>query len=54
VCGVSWLALRLGVDAGRAMELGLVPFVIGDLLKVGLAALALPAAWRLVEHSDAR
>lgn len=48
--GVAWLAWSLGVDGTRAMELGLVPFVIGDLVKVLLAGLALPAAWRIAER----
>jgi biotin transport system substrate-specific component len=46
VTGVAWLAASLGVGAVEAMELGLVPFVVGDLLKAVLAGLALPAAWR--------
>lgn len=48
--GVTWLAWSLGVDATRAMELGLVPFVVGDVLKALLAGMALPAAWRLAER----
>jgi biotin transport system substrate-specific component len=41
--GVLWLASLVGL--GRALELGLVPFLWGDLLKAGLAfALALGAA----------
>jgi biotin transport system substrate-specific component len=47
VFGVAWLARSLGIDAIRAMELGLVPFVIGDLLKIVLAGVTLPVAWRL-------
>ena len=31
------------------MGLGLTPFVIGDLVKVALAGVLLPAAWRLTE-----
>jgi len=46
--GVTWLAHSVGVSAIEAMELGLVPFVIGDLVKIALAGVALPAAWRLV------
>jgi biotin transport system substrate-specific component len=48
--GVTWLAADLGMPATEAMELGLVPFVIGDLLKAGLAGALLPAAWRAVKH----
>lgn len=48
LCGVGWLAGFLDVGAVRAMELGLVPFVVGDLVKVALAGVLLPTAWRLV------
>ena len=47
--GVTWLAAELNISAVEAMELGLVPFVIGDLLKVGLAGALLPAAWKLAD-----
>lgn len=43
--GVSWLANSLGVDVPRALELGAWPFLIGDALKIALAAGLLPAAW---------
>lgn len=49
--GVTWLAWSLGVDATRAMELGLVPFVVGDVMKALLAGMALPAAWRLADRT---
>jgi biotin transport system substrate-specific component len=45
--GVPWLANSLGVDLGKAIELGARPFVGGDVIKVVLAAGLLPAAWRL-------
>ena len=54
-CGVLWLAAALGVPVqapGRtfndALEFGLYPFAVGDVLKVLLAAAALPAAWNLL------
>ena len=47
-CGVPWLAAVLDVSWGKAAELGLVPFVAGDLAKAALAGTVLPAAWRLV------
>ncbi|GLZ11837.1 biotin synthase [Actinomadura sp. NBRC 104425] len=46
--GVPYLMAALGVDLGRALELGVTPFLVGDALKVLLAAGLLPAAWRLV------
>lgn len=48
VFGLTWLAHTLDVGIARAMELGLAPFVIGDLVKVVLAGVALPAAWSLL------
>ena len=46
--GVPWLAAAIDVPLLEAFELGLYPFVIGDLLKLLLAAGLLPAAWKLV------
>ncbi len=45
--GVPWLMAALGVGLEEGLELGLYPFVIGDTLKLLLAAAFLPAAWRL-------
>lgn len=45
--GVSWLANSLGVDFQSALELGAWPFLVGDALKIALAAGLLPAAWWL-------
>jgi len=48
--GLPWLAWKLGTDTETTLELGLYPFVIDDVLKLYLAALLLPAAWRIVDH----
>ena len=47
-CGVTWLAIILG-SFSKAITLGLVPFLIGDVIKLIAASLALPAAWKLVK-----
>lgn len=47
VCGVSWLAV-VTKSFGTAIKVGLLPFLIGDAIKLVAAALALPAAWKLV------
>ncbi len=47
--GLPWLMRALDVPLGRALELGLAPFVIGDTLKLLAAAGLLPGAWRLVK-----
>ena len=44
--GVGWLAHSLHVTTAKALELGLYPFVPGDLIKLYLAAAILPTAWR--------
>ncbi|HVM11141.1 MAG TPA: biotin transporter BioY [Actinomycetota bacterium] len=46
--GVPWLAQAIDVPLREAMVLGLFPFLIGDALKLVVAAGALPLAWRLV------
>ncbi|MBW3573480.1 MAG: biotin transporter BioY [Actinobacteria bacterium] len=48
--GVTWLAHVLDVGAATAVEKGLAPFVIGDVLKLAAAGALLPAAWRLAGH----
>ncbi len=46
--GLPWLALELNTGLEETLELGFYPFVIGDLLKLYLAAALLPTAWRLI------
>ena len=48
--GVPWLAHIANVGGQRAAELGSYPFIAGDLAKVALAGLALPASWKLVRR----
>jgi biotin transport system substrate-specific component len=47
LCGLPWLAHSLGTGLAKTLELGLYPFVAGDMVKLYLAAALLPAAWRL-------
>lgn len=47
VFGVAWLGVVVG-SVGKAVELGLLPFVIGDAVKLVAAAVALPSAWKMV------
>lgn len=46
--GLPWLASAIGTSIEGALPFGLYPFVIGDTIKLLLAAGALPIAWRLV------
>ncbi|WP_107068107.1 biotin transporter BioY [Streptomyces sp. CT34] len=45
--GVPFLALGTGMPLGKAVAVGMVPFLLGDALKIALAMGALPAAWKL-------
>lgn len=49
-CGVTWLKASLGVSWSTAIALGLTPFLIGDAIKVTLAAGLFPTTWRLVRE----
>lgn len=44
--GLPWLATFVGWES--VLKVGLFPFILGDLLKVILAAVALPQAWAWV------
>ena len=46
-CGVAWLSVVVG-GVAKALTLGVLPFLPGDAIKLVAAALALPAAWRLI------
>ena len=49
VCGLAWLGTVIGWDK-PVLQLGLYPFVIGDLLKAALAACLVYAGARLVRR----
>ena len=46
--GVPWLALALHKSPAEAIALGFTPFVIGDAIKLAIAAGIFPFAWWLV------
>ena len=54
--GVPWLAASLDVSLSEALSLGMYPFLLGDALKLLIAAGLLPTAWALVrrDRSDRR
>jgi biotin transport system substrate-specific component len=43
--GASWLAVSLELSPGTAFQLGVEPFLVGDLIKLALAGALLPGAW---------
>ena len=48
VCGLTWLSIVLG-SFSKAIVAGLIPFLIGDAVKLIAASLVLPGAWKLVK-----
>jgi biotin transport system substrate-specific component len=50
VVGVPWLMAMTHSDFGAALSMGVRPFLVGDALKVLLAAGLLPGAWRLARR----
>ena len=50
--GTVWLSYDLGVPTSKAIEYGVTPFLVGEAIKIALAAIALPATWRLVGRSS--
>jgi biotin transport system substrate-specific component len=46
VPGLVWLSGWIGF--GKAIEFGLLPFLLGDVVKAAVAALGFPAAWALL------
>lgn len=49
--GVAGLMATAGMQPSEAILKGVAPFVFGDVLKAGLAAVTLPLAWRLTGDS---
>jgi len=50
IFGIAWLSRFVGW--GQVLVTGVIPFLVGDALKLALAALSLPWAWRLVGDRD--
>jgi len=48
--GLFWLCCLIrGIKT--VLTLGLYPFIVGDLLKIALAAILLPSGWKLLRHA---
>ena len=55
VCGLTWLFCLVHVFArslgGRGvLAIGLYPFLAGDAVKIALAAILLPAGWKIIRY----
>lgn len=52
-CGWAWLALFFRAPS-EAFALGVAPFLLGDVVKIALAAALLPLGWKLLRSTDSR
>ena len=48
--GLFWLCCLTGFNT-MVLTLGLYPFIVGDLVKIILAAILLPSGWKLLGYS---
>ena len=49
--GATWLAHAIHVNAAMAIEYGVRPFLLGDVIKAVVAGALLPSLWKLVRDS---
>lgn len=49
--GLPWLMAFTGADLVQGLEMGVVPFLIGDAIKGAAAIALLPATWHLIGKS---
>lgn len=55
VFGLLWLfclrwVFRVPIGSGGILAIGLYPFIVGDILKIVLAAILLPSGWKLINE----
>jgi biotin transport system substrate-specific component len=46
--GAPWLAATTGMSLAKAIDVGVVPFLLGDVIKLVAAAVVFPVAWWVV------
>lgn len=53
VPGVWWLSQFLGKPLAWAIEKGMLPFLLGDMVKTAIAALIVSGAWKMIAEKKA-
>lgn len=48
VAGLPWLAFSAGLGLADTLAMGLLPFIVGDVIKAVAASALLPGAWALL------
>ncbi len=52
--GVPWLAAFLGINLVTAFTLGVLPFLVGDAVKIAAMSALLPLTWRVIDRTGER
>ena len=52
--GLPYLMAATGMDLPAGLAAGVTPFLVGDGIKILLAAGLLPGAWKVVQHVESR
>jgi biotin transport system substrate-specific component len=48
--GLIWLKIYTGASWSWTLAAGFTPFIVGEIIKIGLAGFALPSVWALVRR----
>jgi biotin transport system substrate-specific component len=50
--GLPWLMAFTHIGLAQGLALGVLPFLVGDAIKIAAASSLLPAAWKIVERRE--
>ncbi len=52
VFGAGFLMVRFGMSLPVALSVGVIPFLVGDAVKIAIASGVLPTTWRLLDRTS--
>lgn len=50
ICGLAWLYNFVGPE--KVLQIGLFPFIAGDIIKMIFATMLLPLGWKITKHRE--
>jgi biotin transport system substrate-specific component len=50
LAGAAWFSVLMHTPLLTSLRVGVVPFIIGDIVKIVLAAAVLPTGWALLKR----
>jgi biotin transport system substrate-specific component len=48
--GLLWLQMSYNLSWSKTIAFGLTPFIVGEIIKIGIAGTALPSVWAVVRR----